>query len=92
MRFTETADKVRRERLLPGSLPPLVGKRVHLQPGTQRDSATIASLRRLVAALGAKASSTMARAGAALLNSCGESLCCWLSSLALPALELRQLH
>ena len=61
VRFAETAEKVRRERLLPRSLPPLVGRRVHLQPGgTHRDSATTASLRRLVSALGAKASSTLA--------------------------------
>ena len=56
VRFTETAERVRRERLLPRSLPPLVGKRVHFQPGAKRDSAELASLRRLVAALGAKAS------------------------------------
>ena len=56
VRFTETAERVRRERLLPRSLPPLAGKRVHLQPGSQRDPAALASLRRLVAALGAKVS------------------------------------
>lgn len=56
VRFTETAERVRRERLLPRSLPPLVGKRVHFQSGPKRDPAELASLRRLVAALGAKAS------------------------------------
>ena len=56
VRYTETAERVRRERLLPRSLPPLVGKRVYFQTGATRDPAELASLRRLVAALGAKAS------------------------------------